>query len=268
MSRPIIVKHGESGSPMLPRGSISSSDASFTGVGGGNIFSESMKEKAAVVSETVKEKATEIGIIMQARAKDTANAILLVDGYDNNLSDEQETFARSLDDASEVGSILCARGGICSASLPQPTPPHPSQVNMLTLARIMFHPPSFDAILPMLVVGAQLGVFMALGSLALFNQAELLLSAGWCPADADIFTKVGSRAHTPALNPAWARHLLWHSTQTTLTAQPHFHPDSIATSPNPPSLLAHGRSSCCVSRSCTSRDCAWLLSTSQRLPSI
>ena len=40
------------------------------------------------------------------------------------------------------------------------------------------------------VVFAQLGVFMSLGFLSLFNQKELLMAEGWCPSTADLSTRI------------------------------------------------------------------------------
>ena len=101
------------------------------------------------------------------KAQEAAISILLVEGYDNVLTPVQETFARKIDDSTEV--------------------------NMLTLARVMYrgsNGPSIDAALPLLIVIAQLGVFAALGWLALFKETELQMSKGWCPNTADIYTRV------------------------------------------------------------------------------
>eukprot|EP00966_Prymnesium_polylepis_P320280 7376649-Prymnesium_polylepis.1 len=64
------------------------------------------------------------------------------------------------------------------------------EVNMLTTARLMFSPPSFDAFLPLFVVSAQLGSFAALTYLALFKTSELDMISGLCPNTADIPTRV------------------------------------------------------------------------------
>ena len=94
--------------------------------------SEKTHEVAAAVSEKTHEVAAAVGerthkaaIAASKKAKSVAGHILFIEENDNNLSNEQESFAAVIENTTEVG--------------------------MLTLARLMF--PSFDCFLP--ILGAQ-----------------------------------------------------------------------------------------------------------------
>ena len=110
-------------------------------------------------------KALEFGDKALEASASAAATILIVQGDDNSLNKDQEEFARMVEKAFEV--------------------------DMFTLARVLWRASSnFDALLPVFVVAAQVGIFLSMVYLSLFNQGKLEMIKGVCHGDANLSERV------------------------------------------------------------------------------